>query len=518
MLFLFFLVYKSSNKLLEITSIKDNKTSIEMENLNNTGISKTSNNSSTLPLMKFKSETLLTPKKSKKAMDLERTIKCINKGYKVLVIMRGLPGSGKSTLAQEVLNQTIGYNEINCKVHILSTDDFFCQNPQKSYDYDVAKIGEAHNWNQRRAFEAMSRGFSPVIIDNTNTQMWEMQPYATMACDFGYYIEILEPDTHWCFNDKELFKRSKHGVPKSKIIEMMERFDKNVTPLKLLSAYNLGYKFQKPPQLRSHPPLKMTTSQSVTGLNTNSVRSEQVVPKHVFNLNCPTGETTKAIETIDLMEFNDEENSQGSTKPSVANSTNKKITRKNLVDEILMVNNDSSGTNILQPQQNSMEVVTIDSDEETIPKANADVQPAANVASNSHKHMFDKVELAWGVNEKSLRSWGIVTPLEDPGNLISFSNNLRSEQKTVKTVDQACNTCESDFDILKDPANIKADVIVMITLSRDINRYTPLREKKIPMKSTIDKSCMTEDVYEDYEHHMEELTSLFPAVPLSHLR
>ena len=181
--------------------------------------------------------------KSRKTIEYERVINLIRSGYKVLVILRGVPGSGKSRLAVGITDVTLGPG--NNSHHILSTDDFFVQ--QRGYVYDPSKLQEAHGWNHRRAFQAMSRGMSPVIIDNTNTQMWEMKPYAMMATDYGYIIEILEPDTWWVFNDKELAKRNSHGVPRAKIRDMLDRYDKNVTTQKLLCAYNLSYKFQKPP-------------------------------------------------------------------------------------------------------------------------------------------------------------------------------------------------------------------------------------------------------------------------------
>jgi len=44
-----------------------------------------------------------------------------------------------------------------------------------------------------------------VIIDNTNLESWEMKPYMLMALDYGYEIEIMEPNTPWKFNGKKQF-------------------------------------------------------------------------------------------------------------------------------------------------------------------------------------------------------------------------------------------------------------------------------------------------------------------------
>nr|XP_046245559.1 NEDD4-binding protein 2-like 2 isoform X2 [Scatophagus argus] len=133
----------------------------------------------------------------------------------VLILMRGLPGSGKSTLARELVST--GPSGL-----ILSTDDYFAH--RGGYRYDAGLLGEAHEWNQRRAKAAMRDGRSPIIIDNTNIQAWEMKPYVKMGLDRGYRVDFCEPDTSWKFDPYELEKRNKHGVPQEKIAQMMDRF------------------------------------------------------------------------------------------------------------------------------------------------------------------------------------------------------------------------------------------------------------------------------------------------------
>ncbi|KAK9521120.1 hypothetical protein VZT92_020955 [Zoarces viviparus] len=133
----------------------------------------------------------------------------------VLILMRGLPGSGKSTLARERL--FAGPNGL-----ILSTDDYFAY--RDGYRYDPGLLGVAHEWNQNRAKDAMHDGRSPIIVDNTNVQAWEMKPYVQMALERGYKVDFCEPDTSWKFDLYELEKRNKHGVPQEKIARMRDRF------------------------------------------------------------------------------------------------------------------------------------------------------------------------------------------------------------------------------------------------------------------------------------------------------
>ncbi|XP_048449881.1 NEDD4-binding protein 2-like 2, partial [Rhincodon typus] len=87
---------------------------------------------------------------------------------------------------------------------VLSTDDYFCQNGV--YCFDPNYLGEAHEWNQNRAKQSMDEGRSPIIIDNTNIQAWEMKPYAQMAVERCYSLSFREPETWWKFNVVELEK------------------------------------------------------------------------------------------------------------------------------------------------------------------------------------------------------------------------------------------------------------------------------------------------------------------------
>uniref|UniRef100_A0A6I8Q7F6 NEDD4-binding protein 2-like 1 n=1 Tax=Xenopus tropicalis TaxID=8364 RepID=A0A6I8Q7F6_XENTR len=62
---------------------------------------------------------------------------------------------------------------------VFSTDEYFLMD-DGTYLFDHEMLPEAHKWNQKRARKAMSKGKTPIIIDNTNIQAWEMKPYAVM--------------------------------------------------------------------------------------------------------------------------------------------------------------------------------------------------------------------------------------------------------------------------------------------------------------------------------------------------
>lgn len=178
--------------------------------------------------------------KSYKEKCLDQALEHYHAGYKLFIILRGLPGSGKSHLARSIVRNCNKGNDYGS--HIFSTDDYFIKNGV--YNYNFKKLTEAHMWNQTRVLRALSCNVNPIIVDNTNTCMWEMRSYAGFGVQYGYVLEVLEPYTSWCFNVKELAHRNKHNVPKDRIRDMSDRYEKNITTDKLLCTYNLKYLYR----------------------------------------------------------------------------------------------------------------------------------------------------------------------------------------------------------------------------------------------------------------------------------
>jgi len=143
---------------------------------------------------------------------------------KVLYIMRGISGSGKSTLARQ-----LGEGGA-----VFSTDDFFMVNGKYQFDRDF--MSEAHFWNQTRAVEAMDKGISPIVIDNTNVEAWEPKFYVEEAMKRGYRVEIKESQTPWRFDANELARRNTHGVPLDVIQGMIDKWHPDMTVDDILNA------------------------------------------------------------------------------------------------------------------------------------------------------------------------------------------------------------------------------------------------------------------------------------------
>lgn len=105
-----------------------------------------------------------------------------------LVVLRGTPGSGKSHLAARLAP----------KENIFSTDEWFELQPGGYREnWKVEKLFGAHRWNQQRAREAMQRGITPLVIDDTNWNAKQARPYVEMALQYQYHVTIRESDSPW---------------------------------------------------------------------------------------------------------------------------------------------------------------------------------------------------------------------------------------------------------------------------------------------------------------------------------
>lgn len=141
--------------------------------------------------------------------------------------MRGVSGSGKSTLAQKIADEQVSV--------VYSTDDFFMVDGE--YRFDPKRLGEFHAENVKRTKDAMVEKCPCIIIDNTNTQAWEMKPYVELAVSYGYKVSIVEPEP---VSFDEIMNRQAKRADKSLSAEvvqkMLSRYEKNVTVEMILAS------------------------------------------------------------------------------------------------------------------------------------------------------------------------------------------------------------------------------------------------------------------------------------------
>jgi predicted kinase len=124
---------------------------------------------------------------------------------KILMICRGIPGSGKSTFAK-----TLGGQHYEA--------DMFFIDEEGNYKFDVTKIKEAHQWCQDIVKTDMILEYPKIVVSNTSTQEWEMEPYFTLAKEYGYTVfSVVVENRHGGVNQ--------HGVPEDKLEQMRNRFN-----------------------------------------------------------------------------------------------------------------------------------------------------------------------------------------------------------------------------------------------------------------------------------------------------
>ena len=129
---------------------------------------------------------------------------------KILYIVRGIPGSGKSTFAK-----TLGGIHIEADQYFVDADG--------NYNFDGSKIKLAHEYCRIKTKAWMKINGDlvsedKIVVSNTFTQEWEMNPYLELAKQFGYVVfTVIVENRHG--------GKNVHGVPEEKIELMKNRFE-----------------------------------------------------------------------------------------------------------------------------------------------------------------------------------------------------------------------------------------------------------------------------------------------------
>lgn len=144
----------------------------------------------------------------------------VRNNVKVMVLMRGLPGCGKSTKVKELIAAT---EKLNGARPVAFSADHYFETPS-GYQYNVKKLGEAHNWAYKATEAALLAFQSPVFIDNTNTEEFEILNYYNLAYHNWYKFYVLEPETEWAFDVDQLARKTLHNVPREKLARMLNKY------------------------------------------------------------------------------------------------------------------------------------------------------------------------------------------------------------------------------------------------------------------------------------------------------
>lgn len=120
-----------------------------------------------------------------------------------LILIRGLPGSGKSTLAKRIAIM-MGCQHVEADMYHIDKSGVYRFNP--------SKVREAHEWCQRMASDCLANGHD-VIVSNTFTRLWEIEPYLRMEHD---KVTVIRCEGNY---------GNVHNVPEDVLCDMRERWE-----------------------------------------------------------------------------------------------------------------------------------------------------------------------------------------------------------------------------------------------------------------------------------------------------
>ncbi|XP_068617300.1 NEDD4-binding protein 2 [Battus philenor] len=448
-----------------------------------------------------------------------------NKGSRILILMRGAPGSGKTYLAKQILEVTIG-SLMAYNTHIFSADDYFTVNGY--YCFDKSRLSEAHATTQKKSSAAMEKGVSPIIIDNTNIELWEMEPYLREGAKFGYLIEIVEPNTSWAKKPNQLWRKNVHSVPIQSIKRMLENYDKCVNSQFLLHYYRITYPNNMIPPVRRNIPIppallenhSIVAITNVTETDETHQQKDNDIPLDK-NLSC---ENQNVIAHASVQTAVSTVNNE--TKPDVINDTENENNKEYVPEQFTEIEKqleefakvEAEWENGENWEDNSLEAATV-VEEKTI-DTNSPVNSKPQRKSKNLVIIETKSETENLLME--CQDWTKIAMYMPP-----WDSDIKAEVETPLTVVEKVNssTCVEIGDT--DICNTKKVHKVISAVPRDINLHymPPLHEEKVPEKRMLDKSSMTNEHVlmetqrcKHEEKHFKTFRRLFKNLPKSDLR
>jgi hypothetical protein len=98
----------------------------------------------------------------------------------------------------------------------MEADKYFMSSGK--YEFDASQLRDAHNWCQNAVRVGMETQGQKIVVSNTFTQEWEMDPYYKLAEQYGYRVySLVVENRHGGVNE--------HGVPADKLEQMKQRFE-----------------------------------------------------------------------------------------------------------------------------------------------------------------------------------------------------------------------------------------------------------------------------------------------------
>ena len=139
--------------------------------------------------------------------------------HKYMIIIRGLSGCGKRTIADLFCDAD---NDNDLRIAISANDYFY--NDDDEFEFDASKLKEAHHWCLQEAEVCAMQGYELIVVHNSFTRQWEVEPYFHIAKTNGYRVSVLSMYDGG-LNDMQLSERSTHKVPLYSIRNQRKRWE-----------------------------------------------------------------------------------------------------------------------------------------------------------------------------------------------------------------------------------------------------------------------------------------------------
>ena len=127
---------------------------------------------------------------------------------KDLLLLRGLPGAGKSSLATVLAQNTWP---------VFSVDDYFTDPNTGAYTFHFEKNHLSYKDCEANTAKAMAAGTALVIVANTFTMAWELEPYLALAQQYGYRLHVATVEKYHRGSNA-------HGVTDEQIEKMAAKY------------------------------------------------------------------------------------------------------------------------------------------------------------------------------------------------------------------------------------------------------------------------------------------------------
>ncbi|XP_047509129.1 uncharacterized protein LOC125052368 isoform X1 [Pieris napi] len=465
--------------------------------------------------------------------DVSKIVTQCNNGWRVLLLMRGPPGCGKTHLAREILKMTVGDTHIKDK-HLLSSDDYFML--RGVYCFDKYKLQDAHLWNQCRAFRAMTSGVSPVIIDNTNIEPWEMEPYVRAGVCNGYFIHVISPKTRWARNAYQLFKRNSHNVPIHTIKRMVDNMQEGITGEEMIKGLGIHYSAEMtPPVFRIYPELLPPTVASLQrseSESNNDNQQNQTLGNEGSIITTPDPDShsieNRVLESeeklSDPLDINChiEETSDNNSSNLKTEAASSDVLSTNCVDiekrieEIEKLEQEwDNGEN----WDETKKLAVLNSEKATtsspgIAESSTSKPQRKRQIEKSPKVVSDQLVIP-AVHSNDWSRFLTVDP-ETPREILT--EDTLAPEKTSRS------TCIEAGDM--DFSQIKDQYKVISGKAWDINQFTIEKKEKIPIKRMLDKGTTTSNEIismepfrcQNAEQHFKAFRKMFSNIPSTELR